>query len=125
MLENLTVLLHDIISGVLPPIISIIEIVGIFVVSVGSFKAFYHYMVSMVTRKENHLIKYDLANSMATGLEFKMAAEILKTVLIRTQEELFILGAIIILRALLSFMIHVEMKATKNHGSNDGEATTH
>ena len=45
-----------------------------------------------------------------------MAAEILKTVLIRDFEELLVLGAVIILRALLSFLIHFEMNhAKENH----------
>ena len=37
------------------------------------------------------------------------ADEILKTVLIRDFEELLVLGAVIVLRALLSFLIHFEM----------------
>ena len=41
-----------------------------------------------------------------------MAAEILKTVLVRNLQELVILGAVILLRALLSFLIHFEMKGT-------------
>lgn len=52
---------------------------------------------------------------LATGLEFKMAAEILKTVLITSLSELTVLGCIILLRALLSLLIHIEMK-------NDEEA---
>ena len=39
-----------------------------------------------------------------------MAAEILKTVLVREMNELMVLGAVILLRALLSFLIHFEMK---------------
>ena len=39
-----------------------------------------------------------------------MGAEILKTVLIRDMNEILILGSIIVLRALLSFLIHYEMK---------------
>ena len=41
-----------------------------------------------------------------------MAAEILKTVLVRDKEELIVLGAVILLRAILSFLIHFEMKQT-------------
>ena len=48
----------------------------------------------------------------ALSLEFKMAAEILKTVLVRDLKELLVLGAVILLRALLSFLIHFEMKGT-------------
>jgi len=39
-----------------------------------------------------------------------MAAEILKTVQVRSFEELTVLGIVIALRALLSFLIHFEMK---------------
>ena len=46
-----------------------------------------------------------------------MGAEILKTVLVRSLNEILILGAIILLRALLSLMIHFEIKAEQQHGS--------
>ena len=39
-----------------------------------------------------------------------MAAEILKTVLVRDLNELLVLGAVILLRALLSLLIHFEMR---------------
>lgn len=39
-----------------------------------------------------------------------MAAEILKTVLVRDLQELMVLGAVILLRATLSLLIHFEMK---------------
>ena len=39
-----------------------------------------------------------------------MAAEILKTVLVRDLNELIVLGAVVLLRALLSLLIHFEMK---------------
>ena len=44
-----------------------------------------------------------------------MAAEILKTVLIRDFGELIVLGAVIFLRALLSFLIHFEMNHSGKH----------
>ena len=39
-----------------------------------------------------------------------MAAEILKTVLVHDMSELMVLGAVILLRAVLSLLIHFEMK---------------
>ena len=68
----------------------------------------------MVTRTPKN-IKFQLAEGLATSLEFKMAAEILKTVLVRDLNELMVLGAVILLRALLSLLIHVEMKGEANH----------
>ena len=39
-----------------------------------------------------------------------MAAEILRTVLVQSMDELYMLGAVILIRALLSLLIHWEIK---------------
>lgn len=98
----------------LPELISLIEIAGILIITVGLCKSFYRYILSVVTKKQ-YSIKLDLANALALGLEFKMGAEILKTVIIRTMDEIVVLGAIILLRAILSLLIHYEMKVDKAH----------
>ena len=46
-------------------------------------------------------------------LEFKMGGEVLRTVVVREWSELGILGAIIVLRAMLTFLIHWEIKNEK------------
>ena len=103
-------MLEQLIHDYLPHIVSVIEIMGIFVVAISALQSFFHYLKKLLGRDDAHNIKVDLGRGMATGLEFKMAAEILKTVLIRDFEELLVLGAVIFLRALLSFLIHFEMK---------------
>ena len=104
-------MLEKIIETILPVIISAAELIGIFVVTVSVARAFLHYLVILFGIKgKRYAVKFELANGMATGLEFKMAAEILKTVQVRSLQELAVLGAIILLRALLSFMIHIEMR---------------
>ncbi len=107
-----------IIELVLPEIIGAIELVGIIVVTIGAANGFYHYLRQLF-KQEKYALKFELANSMATGLEFKMAAEILKTVLVRDINELLILGCVILLRALLSFIIHVEMKGSREEGQEE------
>ena len=102
-------MLEHIIELILPTIISACELMGIFVVAVSALKAFWLYCKGLVTHRPSN-IKFDLANGLATSLEFKMAAEILKTVLVRDLNELLVLGAVILLRALLSLLIHFEMK---------------
>ena len=102
-------MLHHVIEWVLPTIISACELIGIFVVTVSAGHAFYEYLKGMVIHKKTNF-KLELANGLASGLEFKMAAEILKTVLVQTLDELLILGAVIVLRALLSFLIHFELR---------------
>ena len=44
------------------------------------------------------------------GLEFKLGSEILRTVVVRDLSEIAIVGAIILLRAALTFLIHWENK---------------
>ena len=107
-------MLEHLIELVLPYIISICEIIGILVVTVSALQAFYQYLKQIITRRSTNF-KFQLAQGLASGLEFKMAAEILKTVLVRSLDELIILGAVILLRALLSVLIHVEMKADGVH----------
>ena len=102
-----------VIEFTLPYVIAILEIMGIIVVAWSSVTGFWHYIQNKLMKK--HLdVQNGLAEGLATGLEFKMAAEILKTVLIRSMEELYVLGAVILLRALLSVLIHFEMKRAQS-----------
>ena len=107
-------MLEHLIEVILPPIISICELIGIFVVTMTVIKSFYQYLKGLVTRKPTDF-KFELAQGLASGLEFKMAAEILKTVLVRSVQELVILGAVVLLRALLSLLIHFELKEEHDH----------
>ena len=51
---------------------------------------------------------------MAMGLEFKLGSEILRTVAVREFKEILIVASIIALRALLTFLIHWEIKNEEN-----------
>lgn len=110
-------MLEHLITTWLPEVVSILEIIGIIVIFVGSIKAFIHYVITVCTDRR-YSIKIELANALALGLEFKMGAEILKTVLIREMSEIYILGAIILLRAFLTVLIHFEVKAELQHGDS-------
>lgn len=110
-------ILEQINEAVLPLVIALAEFMGIFVVAWSVIHAFYHYIMSTFFRRRYDL-QFELAEGLATGLEFKMAAEILKTVLVREMSELVVLGAVIILRALLSFLIHFELKNSQPHDGN-------
>ena len=74
-----------------------------------TIKSFINFIRSGLNSDDTR-VKIDLAETLALSLEFKMAGEILKTVVSHTIEELSILGAEIVLRALLTFQIHWELK---------------
>ena len=44
------------------------------------------------------------------GLEFKLGSEILRTVVVRELSEIYIVAGIIVLRAILTILIHWEIK---------------
>ena len=101
--------LHHGMEIVLPYMISILEIIGILVVFWSGIYGLFQY-ISNTFLKKHFDLQSNLAKGLAMGLEFKMAAEILKTVLIQDLNELYMLGAVILLRALLSVLIHFELK---------------
>ena len=101
--------LHEVIEIILPHMISILELIGIIVVFATAVYVFWQCFQNVFMKKHFDL-QTNLAKGLAMGLEFKMAAEILRTVLIQSLDELYMLGAVILLRALLSFLIHFEMR---------------
>ena len=101
-------MLEYLVELILNFLIPVCELMGIFIVGISALSAFGCYLCGLFRKREGD-IKFQLANGLALSLEFKMSAEILKTVLVREINELIILGAVIILRALLSLLIHMEM----------------
>lgn len=113
MLEHL---LHE----YLPVLIHIIEFIGIFIIVTGAFKAFKDYLIAFFKDGNTTELRHDLGTAMVTGLEFKMAAEILRTVIVRTWEEVAMLGAIVVLREILFFFINKDIKEhNKEHGTEN------
>ena len=110
-------MLEHIFDKLLPILIHIFELMGVIVLTVGAFTAFYHYVKSKFG-KEGYSLKYQFANSMITALEFKLAAEILKTVLVKSLDELVILGALFLIRALMTFVLEREIKDSEKHNKN-------
>lgn len=102
-------MLEHFVEILVPIAISMLELMGITIILIGSLKAFFKYGMNLI-KNTNHNIKIEFAQSLTLALEFKMGAEILKTVIVRSLDEMYILAAIILLRAILAFVIHWEMK---------------
>lgn len=91
--------------------ILLFEYTGVIIILVACLKGIWNYIHgSAQTRLE-------LAKGLAMGLEFKIGSEILRTVIVREWSEILIVASIIILRALITFLIHWEIKnEEKNNG---------
>lgn len=82
----------------------LLELFGVIVLVYTAVKCFIQWI-----RRDSKL-RLDLAQGIALSLEFKMGSEVLRTVVVREWAELGILGAVILLRGLLTFLIHWEIK---------------
>lgn len=118
---NIESIIHFLEHSFLTDIVSIctllLEMAGICVLMTTSIKCFIKWI-----QKKNH-IQLDLAHGTALALTFKMGGEVLRTVVVREWQELGILGAIIVLRAALTIMLHWEIsneeKVLKSKTSKD------
>lgn len=108
-------------ENVTPIAIHGLEAMGTLIIISSALIAFYKFILNMAIKK-NYSIKVEFAQSLTLALEFKLGAEILKTVIVRTLEEMYILAAILILRAILTFIIHWEMKADTHVSYNEYES---
>lgn len=86
-----------------------LELIGVFIIVVGSFRALGQLLFRLRT-KQSINVMIELGRALALGLEFKMGAEIVNTVIVREIRELLILGLVIALRAVLAILIHWEIK---------------
>ncbi|HCI73054.1 MAG TPA: hypothetical protein DHV42_00750 [Lachnospiraceae bacterium] len=84
--------------------IVLVEMFGVLVLVYTAVRSFLKWL------KRSHEVRLDLAQGTALALEFKMGGEVLRTVVTREKGELLILGGIILLRGILTFLIHWEIK---------------
>ena len=99
--------LEEILYEVVQVCTMLMELFGICVLVYTAGKSFIRWI-----RREKE-ISLALAQGIALALEFKLGGEVLRTVVVREWSELGILGAIIVLRGLLTFLIHWEINNEK------------
>ena len=117
-------MLSPLIEILLPELISILEIMGILVITSGACRSLYIYtksqIIALLGHRESHAKEFTsaklvLGRALELGLEYKMGSEILKTVLIRDMSEIWVLASIISIRTLLFFLLHFELRAEEKH----------
>lgn len=102
-------MLEELFDKYLPILIHLFELMGILILTLGTFTAFINYFRGKLTKKD-FKVKYEFADVMVTSLDFKLSAEILKTVIIKSREELVILAVVFIIRIIMTFVLEREMK---------------
>lgn len=101
--------LHNILIEVIPVLAAMVESIGITIIIYGVLRSAFLFIKSggnlMVSNP-----KMELARALAYSLEFKLAAEILKSVIVQTLDEFLVLGGVVIIRIILTFVIHWEIE---------------
>ncbi len=98
-----------------------LEFIGVLIIVVGSAKSLLSLVVRLIRHRTINIV-VELGKTLALALEFKMGAEIIKTVIVHDLTELAVLGIVILIRALLAFLIHWEMKMEKNEKKDENKA---
>ena len=97
-----------------------LELIGVLIIIVGSAKSLFSLAKGLIRHRAINIV-IELGKTLALALEFKMGAEIIKTVIVHDLTELAVLGIVILIRALLAFLIHWEMKMEKKEEEEKGK----
>lgn len=123
MFENIAVEFKEFLVPVAEITSGFLELIGIVIIFVGSIRALVR-MLQCIKNKQPAEIVTDLGKALSLALEFKMGAEIIKTVIIHNLEELAILGVVIIIRALLAVIIHWEIRIEQKNRCAEKDKTS-
>lgn len=108
-------------QSVIPYITSTLEFIGVLIITIESIRAISKFFANKFNFQDDR-VGVSFAQAMSLSLEFKLAAEIIKTVIIRDLDEFAILAAVAILRVVIAIVLHWELKSgTKNISETNQE----
>ena len=95
-----------------------VEACGALVIVLAVARTIVLYVFSFFGRKSVHVsaMRLRLGQGMVMGLEFQVAADILKTALSPTWNDILLLAALIGLRTVLNYLLERELKALNADG---------
>ena len=108
-------MLQDVLNIIIEFAILVFEYIGVGIILLAGIKG----LINYITR--NPKTRLDLAKGLSMGLEFKLGSEILRTVVVREMTELLFVAGIIALRAVLTVLIHWEIKNEEMQEHNKHE----
>lgn len=106
-----------------PFIAAVAEIIGLLIIVLSLARATYHYFSAMLFH-DDHDFHHEMSSGLTTALEFLMAAEVAKTVLLPTLSSVILLAATFGLRALMSLLLHAEMRTAHAEKAEENRAAS-
>ena len=83
------------------------EIIGVLMIVLTAIRG----VIAWIMKKTN--ARLIAAEGIAVALTFKLGGEVMRSVIVREWSELLILGAVVLLRAVMAILIHFEIRAEK------------
>lgn len=110
--------MEDILKPVMPYlgyVVLGVEACGALIVVLGAIRTMIGYLRVFFGRSPVHVsaLRFRLGQSMVMGLEFQVAADILKTALSPTWNDMLFLAALIGLRTVLNYLLERELRVLK------------
>ena len=106
-MEHIESIFEQIVRGA----VLLIELAGILIIFISMVRGFIGYL------KHEENTRIELAQGIMLGLEFKIGSEVLRSVIVSGWNELGTLAAIILLRSLLTFLLHWEINVEEKRKS--------
>ena len=115
--ETISSALELFLESAVPLIAAIAEVIGLIIIVTSLARASYHYLRVMLFH-DSYDFHHEMSSGLTTALEFLMSAEIARTFLLPSLQSVVPLAATFALRALMSLLLHVEMRASReeHHG---------
>ncbi|WP_349682045.1 DUF1622 domain-containing protein [Methanosarcina sp. UBA5] len=90
---------------------SLFNIMGSFLIIYGGLRSILGVILIEVLKKPHSYqkVRKELTNKIVFGLEFFIAADVLETVLNPSQEELLLLGTVVLIRTVLGYFLSKEV----------------
>jgi uncharacterized membrane protein len=102
--------IEKLLSEVMILAVHMLEIFGGIIILYAGTATFFKFLR---TSKDGREARLSFARFLVFGLEFKLAGEIIRTVVVRTMNEVLILASVIGLRAILNLIVHWEIRQEK------------
>ena len=102
--------------------VPVVEACGAVVVMMGVGRAILRYVRSFAAQGPLHTasVRLQLGQSMVMGLEFQVAADILRTALRPTLNDMVLLAALIGVRTVLNYLLERELRGLSTAASSSG-----
>ena len=103
---------NEILTAAIGYVVPVIEACGALIISLEVVRTMIGYVANLFRHDSGHVstLRHRLGQSMVMGLEFQVAADILKTALAPSWNDILLLAALIGLRTVLNYLMERELR---------------